>query len=285
MDLNGRKTWVESDELAYTIGEPSEDLRVETLNYLATSSLQKAVYQEHSIDDGETGGSKKKDKTGRQRGFIVRVEQDEKTRVAPCFQAAADRLITDKFASRIDVTESTTEKRSRKKRSKEQPTEEATETQSTIELSSLASNECRIETTARCTHNAHGDGFEVLVAEGGTLQKLHIFTGKAKLSAEEWYKGLVDAAQSAGCRVMLAKLAPDPMDATDTSKAAAKDEAQAAESDWLDAVMGRCMIDEGKKQKEESSSKPGEDSEVKKDESSEAPKPKTKKAVPPWLRV
>merc|ERR1719221_878326 len=105
---DGRKVWVEDHETVYTVGEPDTELPVEVLTYLAVNS-NKAVYAEHIVDDEEGGkkGKKAKEKTsGRQRGFVVRVDQEDKSRVSSAFRQATDRLSSSGVVSRIDIDES-----------------------------------------------------------------------------------------------------------------------------------------------------------------------------------
>mmetsp|Transcript_102123 Transcript_102123/g.317677 ORF Transcript_102123/g.317677 Transcript_102123/m.317677 type:complete len:242 (+) Transcript_102123:116-841(+) len=120
---DGRKVWVENSETVYTVGEPEEELPLETLTYLAVNS-HKPVFQENIINE-DTGKKTKKAKegaAGRQRGFVVRVEQEDKGRVVATFRAAAEKLLASGIVSRYDVDESSTG--SKKKRGKKEEEEE-----------------------------------------------------------------------------------------------------------------------------------------------------------------
>mmetsp|Transcript_105695 Transcript_105695/g.340900 ORF Transcript_105695/g.340900 Transcript_105695/m.340900 type:complete len:309 (+) Transcript_105695:117-1043(+) len=256
---DGRKVWVENSETVYTVGEPEEELPLETLTYLAVNS-HKPVFQENIINE-DTGKKTKKAKegaAGRQRGFVVRVEQEDKGRVVATFRAAAEKLLASGIVSRYDVDESSTG--SKKKRGKKEEEEEPV-----LMMQPLGSNECRVETTARCQHNAHGIGFRVEVAEGGAKQRIHMFTANKELSTRDWYKHLVEAIESVGLRVMLGRMnvadGDGPTGAAGIKgedggskggKAGArakKDEAREDEDEWLESVLGRCMISNTEKAK------------------------------------
>lgn len=186
IDQRGRKVFIERDDLAYTVPEPPDELPLRALNYLAVAAKTVNLYQEHSIDEPDAKGSKKKGAVeGRSRGYVVRVEQEERTRVLAPFQAAAGRLLDSGIVSRLDIDE-TARGNTKKKRSKASKDPDAAAQQTpapeddntikpVIDVSSLGYNECCIETVARCQHNAHGCGFSVEIGEGGTLQRVHFF--------------------------------------------------------------------------------------------------------------
>jgi hypothetical protein len=290
VDPNGRQVWVVADETVYTITAAADDLPVHTLTYLAVKAT-KAVYTEHAVDD-DLGDNKKnkKDMGGRQRGFIVRVDNKDDCDVISCFQAVAKKLIADGIVAHIDADEGPTE-RKRKKRGqkKTEDTEEAEIEQiKRIDLSTLCDNECRVETIARCTHNARGPGFRVEVAESGHRQVLHMFTDKKEIPLLDWMSHISDAVRSTGframdCRVPAALVPTDAHGKTLEGGEAGQrrfNETQAAseENDWLSSMMGLSVS--GYPEKDSGGPASGE---------AEKPKEKEKEKeqidLPPWLRV
>jgi len=194
---NGRKVWIDRDELVYTVDEPEEEsLVTATLTYLAANT-SKAVYAEHIID--EDGGGARKTKTkerqaGRQRGFVVRVEHDDRSRLHPALRDVVDKLMKSGIVSKVDVDEVA-------------PT-----------IVPLGVNECRLSTTARCQHNAHGVGFRVEISGDGAQQRVNMFTASKQIPASEWYSLLVEAIESVGLRVMMGRM----MDSEEPGKDSAK---------------------------------------------------------------
>uniref|UniRef100_A0A7S2AGA3 Uncharacterized protein n=1 Tax=Alexandrium andersonii TaxID=327968 RepID=A0A7S2AGA3_9DINO len=286
---DGRKLWVEREELVYTVGEIEGELPLEVLTYLSTNS-QKPVFAEHIIED-DVGGSKKgkkaKDKLpGRQRGFVVRMDQDERSRILQAFRPAAEKLIASGAVSRIDVDDgaSTSRKKKDRKDEDEQPSL----------LQTLGPNECRVETTARCRHNAHGDGFRIEVAEGGVQQRLHAFTPGGQLPPETWHARLVEAVEKSGSRVMLGRMVGEegPGDGRGgrSGKAGAPDGQRDAEDAWLESLMGRCMISAGERPRGseavvEPAAPTTAEGEAEAAEGTPAPAPKKAPGpLPPWLR-
>ncbi|CAE7541463.1 SAMS2 [Symbiodinium necroappetens] len=113
---DGRQVWVDARETVFTCDKPEDDLPTRQLTYLA-SNLQKTVFAEHAVDDLDGKKGKKKDKqAGRQRGFIVRVDQDERVNVLPSVQAAVDKLQSSGAVSRVDLDETEGKKRNKKGR-------------------------------------------------------------------------------------------------------------------------------------------------------------------------
>jgi hypothetical protein len=309
--LNGKQVWIDRDELAYTAPEPPDELPVRVLTYLTVTAKQ-ATYQEHAVDDPADSRTKKsKDKSaGRQRGFIVRVDNPEVNRVLSCFQAAAARLLDSGVVSRVDIDESANgkEKRKKKKASANQdganpapPAEDDGSIKPVIDIASLGVNECCIETCARCQHSSHGTGFSVEVVECGTLQRIHCFTAQQQLSTSAWHKAVMEALESAGCQVMFARMMDAPPDAGGSaaqgcvgSKAlpSKMDRAQVDEDDWFESVMGRCMVapkpppvrgakgaaldDDGAIRDEADAEDPA---------AAPASASKAPKALPPWLKT
>eukprot|EP00928_Gymnodinium_smaydae_P030159 TRINITY_DN22490_c0_g1_i4.p1 TRINITY_DN22490_c0_g1~~TRINITY_DN22490_c0_g1_i4.p1 ORF type:complete len:695 (+),score=177.50 TRINITY_DN22490_c0_g1_i4:200-2284(+) len=263
---DGQQIWIPRDELVHTVIYPATDLPLENLTYLAVNS-KKAVFQEHLVDeDGLDGGTRnskrRREKTaGRQRGFILRVEHlEEGSRVIPSFKAAASRLLEIGLAWRIDADEAANSKPKQKKKNA------ATET-----ATYLGVNECRVETTARIHHFAHGPGFRIEVSSGATKQRIHFFTDN-KVSIQEWHTAVVESLEASGSHVMLARRLQsqtaagasngdgpnDGGENVDASKGAAKanggaeneeilqvelptDKAQQDDNNWLLSAMQGCM--------------------------------------------
>mmetsp|Transcript_54136 Transcript_54136/g.97198 ORF Transcript_54136/g.97198 Transcript_54136/m.97198 type:complete len:308 (-) Transcript_54136:53-976(-) len=300
VEFSGRQVWIESQDTAYTVCSLSEDLPFESLTYLAVNS-QKAVYAEHSVEDEPDAKKKSKDKqSGRQRGFIVRVEHSDSGgvgRVTEIFRDAAAKLLASGVVNRIDIDETTAEKK-RKKRGQKKAEEAAALAAALeekpsepchVDLTTLAPNECRVVTCARCQHNAHGLGFRVEVAEGGSMQGLHIFTTR-ELPIDDWHEYIAEAIRSTGSRVLMSRIAasaaPDPP-ADGAARAGPRDKAQADADDWLASVMGRCLVSDNKtdtKATEAASGKADGDADGAGDAPEQKPAEQPKKQLPPWLR-
>mmetsp|Transcript_60386 Transcript_60386/g.127963 ORF Transcript_60386/g.127963 Transcript_60386/m.127963 type:complete len:303 (+) Transcript_60386:108-1016(+) len=297
ISLDGRQVWVENNTTVLTVGEapPEKALPLEHLAYLAATS-SKAVYAEHIIED-ELGDKRKKtkEKGGKQRGYVVRVEGDTRTRVMGSIQAAVDYLTEREVISRVDIDDSEKPK-GRKSKNKDNMGKKKAEGEEEEEVVILpiATNECRVEIKARVSHFAHGRGFKVHIEEPGTLQRLHLFTPDQEMSAKDFHKQLVDAIQKTGGATALTRMAGD-LDPPSKPK----DEAQAQEDDWLESLMGSCMVAPKAKKKEPKEDSPTGDA----DENSEKPKKDEEegtveviedkdktttrtrtRAVPPWLR-
>lgn len=290
---DGRKVWAGRDDLVFTVGEVDGALPLVTLTYLSTN-MAKPVFAEHVVEDDIDGrkGQKKKEKMGgRQRGFVVRVDQDDKnSRVMSTFRPVADQLVNSGLVARIDVDSEGTGGSSRKKKAKEAAEnaaaaadgEQAAEKSPmavSLAAAPLAVNECRLETTARCKHNAHGSGWRLEVAEVGVLQRLHVFAPPGKtLGPEEWRKGLCRAIEATGSRLALGRLMdetpPDAQNPTGKTPEAGSEEAA-----WLEALLGRCCLNDDSKG---AAKKEGQAGEVA--EPSEASASAPKKSLPPWLR-
>ncbi|CAJ1332555.1 unnamed protein product [Effrenium voratum] len=269
---DGRQVWVEARERVFTCDKPEDDLPKKTLTYLA-SNLQKSMFAEHAIDEDEKKGKKKDKQAGRQRGFIVRVDKDERGtgNVHPAFQAAVERLMSSGLVSRVDVDEP---EGGKKRNKKAKDVEEVREEEAAPGLP-LGVNECRVETIARCHHQAHGVGFDVMVSEERGTQRIHMFTASKELGVEAWHGALMQALAAAGTQVLMGRLspaiAPDPPVQKDKSKEAAKEE-----DEWLDSLMGRCMV----------SKEPSAPDEEGKGgyKAAEAEAKKAPVQAPPWLR-
>lgn len=297
VDQRGRQIWVEREETVFTVDEPPEDPPTENLTYMASAS-SKAVYAEHSIDEESASrGSKKKDaQAGRQRGFVVRVdhEDDGLSRVASDFQAVATGLLSSGAVSRVDVDASREGGKKKKKKAKDKkPDEEEEEEKEKEPALPLGVNECRVETTARCQHLAHGTGWKVEVSSGDGSQRIFFFTAKKELTSAEWHKQLLASMESSGTRVMLGRMLGDGPDGKGPGKAGPpkKDEAQRDEDEWLESMLGRCMVSKDKSRSAaESSGAGGAGAEGAASEGHDKGNEPSQKAparnvvAPPWLR-
>lgn len=272
MGHDGRQVWAERNELVYTIDNPESELPLEILTY-CVSNTQKAVYQEHIIEeeDGKKG-KKAKGLLGKQRGFLVRVDNEERVRVMGPFQAAVNHLLANGVITRVDVDDSSAQKR--KGKAKAEPEEV-----SQVPEIPLGTNECRVTTVARCQHQAHGVGFRLDVAEIDSRQKIFIFTGK-ELKMADWHTKLVEAVTASGSRVMLGRLfganAPDEPSKGGSAGPSGAKLARESEDAWLDSLMGRCLVVKEAKKEDGGKVENGVDEEA----SSEKPK----KVLPPWLQ-
>ena len=234
--------------MVYTVVLPEGKLPVENLTYLAAHS-KKAVYQEHICDEAALLNSRQKKKqAGSQRGFIVRVDQEETplTRIVPWFKGAAQKLLDADLISRVDAEDSTSvnKKKGGADKDKKQP--------------SLGANECHVETTYRVHHFAHGPGFRVEVTEGIALQRINFFTNRREISHQEWHGCLTEAIEKGGGHVMVARrpktdaeaqngeAPPEKAGAKDGREAPRirlrKDAAQQEDDAWLDSMMMSCMV-------------------------------------------
>jgi len=276
--IDGRQVWADRDDTVYTVGEPPEaELRLENLAYLSVTA-NKAVYAEHTIDEEGGGKSKKsKDKqSGRQRGFVVRVDGgDTRTKVSPPMQAAVDHLMEKGYASRIDVDDQGGQ--GKKKGRAKEPVEEI--------LPPLGANECRVEIPARCQHFAHGRGFQVNILELGSRQKINIFTADQDMKAKDFWQQIVTAIEATGGKTALGRMAASAEDPPEKGGRQAppkpRDVAQEDEDEWLSSVMGKCMVPKKTEEKPAEAGPGDEDAEG----GEAAPKPKAKvRNVPPWLR-
>lgn len=273
---DGRQVWAERDDTVFTVGEPEGVLPMEILMYLSTNT-QKAVYQEHTIDEDEKKGKKAKGgPIGKQRGFLVRVDQDDRVRISSAFQAGMQHLMSSGVVTRVDVEDNAATKRKGKSK-----VVEVEEVPQVVQIP-VGINECRVDTVARCQHQAHGVGFRLDVAESDSKQRLHVFTGK-ELSQAEWHTKVTEAIIATGGRVMLGRLfganAPDePSTAKDSKSAGSKgpkrDVAKEGEDAWLDSLMGRCMVVKDEK------GKPQDAGSAEGDSNAEA----KKSTLPPWLK-
>jgi len=157
----------------------------------------------------------------------------------PSFKAAALKLLDDDVVSRVDADEAANLKKKKNK---------------PVNVSSLTLgvNECRVETSSRIHHFAHGPGFRVEVSEGSVHQKIHFFTNRKEMACKDWHSHLVAAVESTGSHVMLARRTQVEASAEASqedlqSKAAAdliervrslrKDNAQKDDDAWLESVM------------------------------------------------
>lgn len=290
VDPNGRQVWVVPEETVYTVTLAADDLPVHTLTYLSVSS-KKGSYTEHAIqEETENTKGRKKEQAGKQRGFIVRVDNEsEECNVVSFFQAAARKLHQSGVVSRIDHDENSGERKKKKKKARD-PAKAVSEEQDEegdaleikhIDLSTLADNECRIETMARCTHNAHGPGFRVEVAQGGSRQALHMFTDKKELSVTDWLDHVSAAIRSTGPRVMDCRVAAALVPTDDKGHtleggaigARRMEVAEAGKEDdeWLSSMMG--MAAPEKEQRSRPAASEGYEGEKKEN-----------KDLPPWMR-
>eukprot|EP00440_Ansanella_granifera_P026544 gb/GFBE01028834.1/.p1 GENE.gb/GFBE01028834.1/~~gb/GFBE01028834.1/.p1 ORF type:complete len:292 (+),score=59.85 gb/GFBE01028834.1/:1-876(+) len=280
---DGRQVWVDSREQALTCDKPEAALPVVMLTYLA-SNTSKRVYAEHAVDDDDGKKGKKKEKqAGRQRGFIVCMDHHEdRVNVLPTIQAAVDKLLSSGVVSRVDLDESEGKKRSKKGREivKEEVPDEAVGIP-------LGVNECRVEIVSRCQHQAHGVGFTISVSEGGASQRIHLFTAGKDLSVADWHSHLLEALRSGRGRVMLGRMspaiAPDP---PDVKEATSKKDAAKEEDDWLDSLMGRCMVDPKKEKPERRAgyAEAGASDDASRGGEKDAQAPKAPVQLPPWLQ-
>lgn len=296
VSFDGRQVWVDSSERVLTCDKPEEELKVVPLMYLA-SNTQKTVYAEHSVDDDDGKKGKKKERqSGRARGYVVRVGHGEdRVIVLTPFQATLDRLLSLGVASRVDLEESSEGKKRNKKGKevKEEPTEEQQQPAGVP----VGPNECRVELASRCQHQAHGVGFTLLLAEPGHHQRINVFTAGKELSLSEMHEKILEACRNTGGQVLMGRMspaiAPEPPEGSKEGKPKIqKDMAKEDEDDWLDSLMGRCMVSGTAKEEKRSGSSeaaatgppaddPGSASGYPK---AELPEPKKEMQLPPWLR-
>mmetsp|Transcript_4558 Transcript_4558/g.10638 ORF Transcript_4558/g.10638 Transcript_4558/m.10638 type:complete len:511 (-) Transcript_4558:116-1648(-) len=250
---DGQQIWIRRDEVVYTVVRPREDLPLETLTYLSVNS-KKATFQEHLTDDideeckGPKNSRRHRDKlAGRQRGFLVRVDV-EQSRVIPCVKEATKRLLDKGVASRIDADEASNAKKNKKKEN--------------MEVKILGVNECRVETTARVYHFAHGPGFRIEVSEGPVQQTIHVFTGRKEISPQDWHSQLMSAVEANGAHVVLSRRVRGDADAEvgEVQRHGRKDMAQQDDDAWFESALRECMHvnQDGNVIEEEQAAKPAE---------------------------
>lgn len=291
VSFDGRQVWVDSSERVLTCDKPEEELKVVPLTYLV-SNTTRTTYAEHSVDDDDGKKGKKKERqSGRQRGFVVRVDHGEdRVIVLTPFQATLDRLLSSGIASRVDLEEPEGKKRNKKgKDVKEEPAEE----QQPAGVP-LGPNECRVELTSRCQHQAHGVGFTLSLTETGHHQRIHLFTAGKELSLPQMHGKILEACQDTGGQILMGRMspaiAPDPPEGSKEGKPK-KDMAKEDEDDWLDSLMGRCMVGGTAKEKRGGSSEAAIAGVLADEQGSasgytqaEPPAPKKEMQLPPWLR-
>lgn len=240
---DGAQIWINRDSTVFTVVVSDQQLPLEQLTYLAVSS-KKAVYQEAICEDDQAAGGRSKrnkDKNaGKQRGFIIRQEVEESplTRVVPWFKDAAKKLMDCAVVSRVDADEAANVKKAKKKER-----EKANE----LSVPNLGANECRIETTSRIHHFAHGPGYRVEVSEGMVAQRLNMFTGRREISLKDWLSLLLNALESTGTHVMILKRSGkevlggavngEKKEEGDVKIQLRKDKAQQAENEWLESLL------------------------------------------------
>jgi len=241
VDEDGAQTWINRDSTVFTVVVSEKQLPLEQLSYLAVSS-KKAVYQEAICEDDQAAGARSKrskDKqAGKQRGFIIRAEVEESplTRVVPWFKDAAKKLMDCSVVSRVDADEAANLKKAKKKE-KDKVTDSTT-------VPKLGANECRIETTSRIHHFAHGPGYRVEVSEGMVAQRLNMFTSRKEIPLKDWLSFLLNALESTGTHVMILKRSGKEVLGGEVNGEEAekkiqlkKDKAQEAENDWLQSLL------------------------------------------------
>lgn len=293
--LDGRQMWVERENNVFTVGDApeEEELSLHNLAYLATTSA-KSVFAEHMIDEDAGGSKTKKAKertAGRQRGFVVRLADDGRTRVTADLQAAVDHLVGAGSVTRVDIDDSIS-KPSKKKKNKDKAGEEEEVDPDQPPMLPLGPNECRVETTGRIQHFAHGRGFRVDVFEPGTRQRIHMYTPDKEVPVAEWHRLVVAAIKDTGGQAMLGRMVGGD-EGGSNGKAAqpappprVRDQAKQDEDDWLDSVMGMAKAPKpaasaaavsgaGEAAAGPDGCTAGE----------EAAPEKPKKQLPPWLRM
>jgi len=164
-----------------------------------------------------------------------------------------------------------------------------------IDLSTLGDNECRVETMARCSHQAHGTGFRIEIAEGGQRQALHMFTSKQEISLPDWMDHISSAISSTGGRVMDCRVPPSlvPTDEKGNTleggevgaQRKVEEEAKTEETDWLSSMMGLSVGAPEKESKEtRTRDRRTEGEEFEGGEADKAKAPGPEKELPPWLK-
>merc|ERR1712060_106065 len=145
----------------------------------------------------------------------------------------------------------------------------------------LGINECRVTTTARCNHNAHGSGFRVEIWSDDGRQRCHFFTTTKDLPCSAWHSSLTEAVSATGSRAMLGR-------SLEARREGADDKAGQDEDEWLSTLMGKCMVEKPKAATRAEQADAGEAVEQQpageengQDAAAPAP-PKPKKEVPPW---
>lgn len=229
---DGQQIWVARDQKVFTVVQPDSQLPTEKLTYLC-KLREKASYVHHMVEDENP---KDKKRAGRQRGFIVRVvdpEEQQQIRVVPWFKPAVMHLLDSGFISRADAEDAVNLKK-KKKQDKA--------------LSAFGTNESRVEARARCHHAVYGPGFRVDITEDMVRQRVHLFT-KEVIPVSDFHTALCSAIESTGGHVMLARrtqheaLRARGTADDDVCKVALKqDLVQNGENEWLESVMGGCML-------------------------------------------
>eukprot|EP00435_Cladocopium_sp_Y103_P041501 s2013_g11.t1 len=207
--------------------------------FLAASELVELRRPPCAADQAAGTRSKRsKDKqAGKQRGFIIRAEVEESplTRVVPWFKDAAKKLMDCAVVSRVDADEAANLKKAKKK-----------DKANDVSVPNLGANECRIETTSRIHHFAHGPGYRVEVSEGVVAQRLNMFTGRKEIPLKDWLSLLLNALESTGTHVMILKRSGKEVvggavngQKEDGEKKIQlkKDKAQQAENEWLQSLL------------------------------------------------
>mmetsp|Transcript_36192 Transcript_36192/g.115123 ORF Transcript_36192/g.115123 Transcript_36192/m.115123 type:complete len:524 (+) Transcript_36192:136-1707(+) len=275
---DGQQLWVARDETVYTVVEHEGELPLENLTYLSLqtkkSVYHECIYQEDLLAEGKSRVPRRQREhhSGRQRGFILRAEEESPlSRVVPWFKATAQKLVDDGEVSRVDADEAANLKK-KKKDDKEKKAQ-----------LNLGANECHVETNARVHHFAHGPGFRVEVMQGNVTQRIHFFTNRKQLSCSEWNALLSEAIESTGNHVMVARR-PQNAEAEQGAEGKAgpeggglrlrtrtkKSKAQQDDDAWLASMMKMAPA-VGSDQESEESEEEEEEGEDAKDGRTEAP--------------
>mmetsp|Transcript_26820 Transcript_26820/g.80804 ORF Transcript_26820/g.80804 Transcript_26820/m.80804 type:complete len:366 (+) Transcript_26820:135-1232(+) len=270
---DGQQLWVARDETVYTVVEHEGELPLENLTYLSLqtkkSVYHECIYQEDLLAEGKSRVPRRQREhhSGRQRGFILRAEEESPlSRVVPWFKATAQKLVDDGEVSRVDADEAANLKK-KKKDDKEKKAQ-----------LNLGANECHVETNARVHHFAHGPGFRVEVMQGNVTQRIHFFTNRKQLSCSEWNALLSEAIESTGNHVMVARR-PQNAEAEQGAEGKAgpeggglrlrtrtkKSKAQQDDDAWLASMMKMAPA-VGSDQESEESEEEEEESEEEEDE-------------------
>eukprot|EP00438_Fugacium_kawagutii_P027201 Skav210175 [mRNA] locus=scaffold5148:36373:52156:+ [translate_table: standard] len=140
--------------------------------------------------------------------------------------------------SRVDADEAANLKKAKKKDKAAQGDASS--------VPNLGANECRIETTSRIHHFAHGPGYRVEVSEGVVAQRLNMFTGRRELPLKDWLSLLLNALESTGTHVMILKRSGNEVvggavngqkEEGEKKVQLKKDKAQQAENEWLQSLL------------------------------------------------
>ncbi|CAJ1352801.1 unnamed protein product [Effrenium voratum] len=148
-------------------------------------------------------------------------------------QDPAKQLMNCAVVSRVDADEAANVKKAKKK-------------EKDLAVPNLGANECRIETTSRIHHFAHGPGFRVEVSEGTSAQRLNMFTSRREIPLKDWLAFLLKALESrTGRHVMILKRsgkevlggAVGEKQAEEAKVQLRRDKAQQAENEWLQSLL------------------------------------------------